>query len=96
MSKAFCHKTFKLKGFQQDIRFSSPFAFKLIESHLHFSFSALLFDIYLLFIGLGRLPTIRYAPVFDENPIPLENRIRERQLYFSPMKSDALVSPARV
>ena len=35
-----------------------------------------------MFIGLGRLPTIRYAPVFDENPIPLENRIRERKLYF--------------
>ena len=35
----------------------------------------------LVFIKLGRLPTIRYAPVFDENPIPLENRIRERQLY---------------
>ena len=34
-----------------------------------------------MFIGLGRLPTIRYAPLFDENQIPLENRIRERQLY---------------
>ena len=34
-----------------------------------------------MFIGLRRLPTIRYAPVFDEIQIPLENRIRERQLY---------------
>ena len=35
-----------------------------------------------MFIGLGRLPTIRYASVFDEILIPLKNRIRERQLYF--------------
>ena len=38
---------------------------------------------YLVFIGLGRLPTIRYALVFEENQIPLENRIRERQLYLT-------------
>ena len=27
------------------------------------------------FIELDELSTIRYAPIFDENPIPLENRI---------------------
>ena len=26
-----------------------------------------------MFIGLRRLPTIRYTPFFDEIPIPLEN-----------------------
>ena len=79
ISKVFCHNTFKLKSFQQDIRFFSPFAFKPIESRLYI-LSAFWFNIYLVVIGLGRLPTIRYAPVFDENQIPLENRIRERQL----------------
>ena len=34
-----------------------------------------------MFIELGRLPTIRYALVFDENPISLENRIREAKQY---------------
>ena len=31
--------------------------------------------------SLIRRSTIRLAPLFDENPIPLDNRIRERQLY---------------
>ena len=35
-----------------------------------------------MFIGLERLPTIQYAPVVDENPISLENRIRKRHSTF--------------
>ena len=35
---------------------------------------------------------IRQAPIFDENQIPLEDRIRERQLY-SPTKTQASKLP---
>ena len=54
------------------------FAFKPIESRLYFSFPAPQFDIYLVFMRLGRPPTIRYTRVFDENTIPLEDPLYER------------------
>ena len=80
ISKVFCCWTLKLKVFSKPIdlcshsRSNQSSLADILRSQL------LIFDVYLVFIGLGRLPTIWYAPIFDENPVPLENRIRERQL----------------